>query len=511
MPSLQKLLIMLMLVHPQEMAESTAGDVQAEYLALCDAWRVASKGQLEAFSPPADDANYLEILYYNASIADDKWKALLDTPEPEGTWEKMKEKLKATENKLEWEGRWDRRRKQRQHTKDSETGSWLHKNPLKQRGPLIIHARHSIQALAERAQTIHDQLKQEPMVQTKRLIGSINTDLQTAMCGSEAAYAFQPAANSCKTVSAAMTKATVCSTTENGKSIGNDLVCLCADASEEACGPAGMGAKAVGDTRNDRIGSTAGECPNKCPVDDLEAEIYAALAAVQSKIGQQSPKDSATILGKSSGATCTTSDTDNCVNYHNYHSGQGTGFKSIPCVKQLTAAAAAHGQYKDEQRQRQQLKQELKALKEAAQMEYSKEDPALPLAINQIDADDTESRIVTAKCKIKNKTAEECPSKHCDYDTKKQECKAKAGTENTATAGTEGTAKEGTTTSGCATHKDKTACENDKTGDKQNCAWMKGKDSQERKDKVKYQNGNFLINNNIVLSMDSAFVSWLAF
>nr|APD75541.1 variant surface glycoprotein 1125.5463 [Trypanosoma brucei] len=296
----------------------------------------------------------------------------------------MKEKLKATENKLEWEGRWDRWRKQRQHTKDSETGSWLHKNPLKQRGPLIIHARHSIQALAERAQTIHDQLKQEPMVQTKRLIGSINTDLQTAMCGSEAAYAFQPAANSCNSLGR-NDESDCLQHNRKWKIHRNDLVCLCADASEEACGPAGMGAKAVGDTRNDRIGSTAGECPNKGPVDDLEAEIYAALAAVQ-KIGQQSPKDSATILGKSSGATCTTSDTDNCVNYHNYHSGQGTGFKSIPWVKQLTAAAAAHGQYKDEQRQRQQLKQELKALKEAAQMEYSKEDPALPLAINQIDA-----------------------------------------------------------------------------------------------------------------------------
>nr|AGQ50121.1 variant surface glycoprotein [Trypanosoma brucei] len=39
------------------------------------------------------------------------------------------------------------------------------------------------------------------------------------------------------------------------------------------------------------------------------------------------------------------------------------------------------------------------------------------------------------KCKLKNATAEECPSKHCDYNKEKEECKPKPGTDNTA-AGT---------------------------------------------------------------------------
>nr|AGH59949.1 variant surface glycoprotein 1004 [Trypanosoma brucei] len=75
------------------------------------------------------------------------------------------------------------------------------------------------------------------------------------------------------------------------------------------------------------------------------------------------------------------------------------------------------------------------------------------------------------KCKAKNKTADECPSEHCVYDEKatgENKCKPKVGSETTAEGASEAE-KEGAATAGCAAHKDKTTCENEKNG-KSNCA-----------------------------------------
>nr|ARB50542.1 variant surface glycoprotein [Trypanosoma brucei] len=83
-------------------------------------------------------------------------------------------------------------------------------------------------------------------------------------------------------------------------------------------------------------------------------------------------------------------------------------------------------------------------------------------------------------------------------------CKPKTGTENTA-AGTGEAATEGTAaTTGCAKHGTKANCENDKTGDKQNCAWRKGKEGEDDKDTEKCRNGSFLLNKHFALTVVSA-------
>ncbi|SCU64704.1 Trypanosomal VSG domain/Trypanosome variant surface glycoprotein C-terminal domain containing protein, putative [Trypanosoma equiperdum] len=63
------------------------------------------------------------------------------------------------------------------------------------------------------------------------------------------------------------------------------------------------------------------------------------------------------------------------------------------------------------------------------------------------------------------------------------------------------------TTSGCARHQNQPDCESDKTGEKQNCAWRKGKDNEDDKDTEKCRNGSFLLNKQFALSVvSSAFV-----
>nr|AAX69990.1 variant surface glycoprotein (VSG), putative [Trypanosoma brucei] len=107
------------------------------------------------------------------------------------------------------------------------------------------------------------------------------------------------------------------------------------------------------------------------------------------------------------------------------------------------------------------------------------------------------------------KTAEECKKLGCDHDAKNNKCKAKTGKDNTA-AGTGGDGAPGAAaTTGCAKHKNQPDCEKDKTGDKQNCAWRKGKDGEtDEPEKEKCRNGSFLVNNKLVL-MAAALVGFI--
>ncbi|SCU65813.1 Trypanosome variant surface glycoprotein (A-type)/Trypanosome variant surface glycoprotein C-terminal domain containing protein, putative [Trypanosoma equiperdum] len=112
---------------------------------------------------------------------------------------------------------------------------------------------------------------------------------------------------------------------------------------------------------------------------------------------------------------------------------------------------------------------------------------------------------------------EDCPKRgedqctgKCEWDKKKETCKAKEEQEQQKKK--EDTATGQVAEPGCARHKDKTACEADKTGDKQNCAWRKGKEGEPEPEKEMCLNGSFLLNNQFALSVVSAaFMSFVEF
>ncbi|SCU71870.1 uncharacterized protein TEOVI_000345200 [Trypanosoma equiperdum] len=89
-----------------------------------------------------------------------------------------------------------------------------------------------------------------------------------------------------------------------------------------------------------------------------------------------------------------------------------------------------------------------------------------------------------------------CTAAGCKWEGKNEtdgECKARPGTENPAT-GTGEKPKEGEAATGCARHgTDKKACENDKTDGKQNCAWRKGKDGEDDREKRRQRNYEMLV------------------
>nr|APD72967.1 variant surface glycoprotein 1125.103 [Trypanosoma brucei] len=110
-----------------------------------------------------------------------------------------------------------------------------------------------------------------------------------------------------------------------------------------------------------------------------------------------------------------------------------------------------------------------------------------------------------------NKTAEECTKLGCDHDAENKKCKPKPGSENMAAGTGAGAApKEGAASTGCAKHgTDKSACENDKAGDKQSCAWRKGKDGEPDQEKEMCRNGSFLTGKQFALMFSAVFAALL--
>nr|APD72986.1 variant surface glycoprotein 1125.129 [Trypanosoma brucei] len=99
------------------------------------------------------------------------------------------------------------------------------------------------------------------------------------------------------------------------------------------------------------------------------------------------------------------------------------------------------------------------------------------------------------KCKWTKPNVE--AGKYCELNETKV-------TEQATQTGQDGAAGAPAAT-GCARHgTDKTACENDKTGDKQNCAWRKGKEGEPEPEKEMCRNGSFLLNKQFALTVVSA-------
>nr|APD73968.1 variant surface glycoprotein 1125.2086 [Trypanosoma brucei] len=244
--------------------------------------------------------------------------------------------------------------------------------------------------------------------------------------------------------------------------------------------------------------------------------IIQRLAAFDSLLGRQAQTATTAAATRTLGKPHSDGNCDNsatqgmCINYKAQLQGAGEG---IPWVAQLTQAAHDLIAMNKATEHAAAIKTQLESIQASAWAVYAS---ATHSELNQpkIEQDEQPIQATQVKCIPHNKTPTECPSDHCVYDEKATDgnkCKPKPGTETTAAAGTgDGAAKEATTGTGCARHgTDKTACENDKTGDKQNCAWRKGKGNEPDQEKEMCRNGNFLSNKKFALSMAAAFVSLL--
>nr|APD72980.1 variant surface glycoprotein 1125.118 [Trypanosoma brucei] len=208
-----------------------------------------------------------------------------------------------------------------------------------------------------------------------------------------------------------------------------------------------------------------------------------------------------------------------CVKYTGYTTLGSAGFKIFSWASKLLQAASS---MRKQEAKAQTWKSMSKVLQDKVSKAYLSGSQAAALvsalttATKQptVIATDKDLKPKESECN-RHKEPQKC-TEPCKWDTEvkneSKKCKlseeSKRQVENTAAGTGDGAAKEATTGTGCARHgNDKTACENDKTGDKQNCAWRKGKDCETEPDKEMCRDSSFLLNHKLA-PMSIPFDSW---
>nr|ARB50871.1 variant surface glycoprotein [Trypanosoma brucei] len=233
--------------------------------------------------------------------------------------------------------------------------------------------------------------------------------------------------------------------------------------------------------------------------------ITAAATAILAKIGQLSTHSTQAnerfTLGTTAANTCGGGNGELCANYKTQFTqpNKELGWLSAleEAAKELTKSQVAYQEaLKDSATLESYAKQGRHAYDVAAAelsnppkvTEKPTETPAQ--LTNKEHCNKHQSKVDCADhCKW-NKS-ESDPNKKCSLDNKKVKQQAsQAGTGATGAAASTGWGRQSS---------DKAACENDKTGEKQNCAWRSGRDNEPDQDKEMCRDNSFLIKKKIVM------------
>nr|APD75220.1 variant surface glycoprotein 1125.5065 [Trypanosoma brucei] len=348
-----------------------------------------------------------------------------------------------------------------------------------------------ISAAAETAQISIKTLKE---AQKNTDIKGLQDKLKAALCGQDVDASTSPF--TCKHSSSdAFSKTTSCTANKAGKSIANDIACVCTHNADAFCvstlGADKLSSNALAENAMEAILAAGPQLPehpkNLADAIQSSTQTIAGLLAEAHQAGK-------VFLGKDADGACT-ANMDSCVAYEAYYGTNNLGFESIPLVKALRQAQQHYRDYLGRENTKDLAAAKVAQMRVAAEAAYSAANIALPLQKQIAGQQDTGTPEFTkqTKCTKKNTTPAACRSTDCDYDREKEEWTPKLGTESTA-AGTEDGIAGVVASTGCTRHgTDKTACENDKTGDKQNCAWRKGKDGEYDREKRRQRNYEMIV------------------
>nr|APD74702.1 variant surface glycoprotein 1125.4172 [Trypanosoma brucei] len=500
-----KLIITIALATTYRRAVAEKADTGAEYKALCWLIRLSQEEPESVVEDPAASAALANIELLNMTLSEESWQQLFNDDTAANNWQAVQEKYTDAGQKQEWQGLWEKWRDAAKRLKTKNTdATWTAKHTV----PKLILARKLQQAelakLAEAATSTYQAYKAAINDAKTKLSKEITDDLDTALNGDKAAKTGKVAPTNWDFGSAARDQNT-CKGNKVGKNLIYDIACLCiATTGTNSKGCTGTAPARGWTSTNSQVQEDVqkmlGSCGDLPKVPLSAATLRAAITQFYSSIGRGSDSNNkAGILGHSSQPQQCSGGADNiCVLYDEYFSDAGTPkTATMPWAAAVLAAANKLDLRKRKVETADKLLRELLMLETSAEgtFKLSKLTPdMLPSPSNQPqqqtpkEADcNKQQNNSTCKspCTWNDKATD--PNKKCSLDPKKAAEQATQAAETTGAAAA---------TSGCARHgSDKAACENDKTGDKQNCAWRKGKDGEDEKEIEKCRNGSFLENN----------------
>nr|APD74481.1 variant surface glycoprotein 1125.3112 [Trypanosoma brucei] len=299
--------------------------------------------------------------------------------------------------------------------------------------------------------------------------------------------------------------------TSQATTVASWLMCLCTMQTSNGVGKAcGRGVTTsaswytLGSHEQRAWQGVAKLCPKQYTGDFTASSLTSLIAAITAKLRSLTSK---TIYGTLEGSNCNGENTGGlCVSFSDVHSSGGKNLNGFCWIATLRTLAS---KLRDREDARQQKKLLYSMIQAAAAQTYEiattlQSTPKAQVTTTPLAASPTNVAKKQIDCSVhSNKTAcknaGKCKWKGGDSEDK-EECEVDeskvVSQKNAAATGDGATA----TPSGCARHgTDKTACENDKTSDKQNCAFRKGKDGEDDKGMEKCRDGSFLVNNKLAL------------
>ncbi|SCU73038.1 variant surface protein (VSG), putative [Trypanosoma equiperdum] len=320
-----------------------------------------------------------------------------------------------------------------------------------------------------------------------------------ALCAGKAAW--DTAKTKCDMKAATGAKSSNCADDEAGNSLLSDMVCFCQTRTNGECMQSGASASLEDGSGNGKAGGMQeliDNCPKSGDETDAHEQLKKAVSAFMSMVGEGITVNGAVIFGGAVTTNCQ-NEASACVDYKNHFKKNQKGFAAIPWLNKLRTAISYQQRYEQHQADQRSAKRRFQEISDSIHSLYTEPETA------QIAQQPKQPLMTAPKCKPQNTTPSECPETECDYDANAADgnkCKPKEAEGQTNAVGT-GDATAGATaaSTGCARHgTDKAKCEADKTGDKQNCAWRKGKDGEtDEPEKEKCRNGSFLVNKKLAL------------
>nr|ARB51405.1 variant surface glycoprotein [Trypanosoma brucei] len=323
-----------------------------------------------------------------------------------------------------------------------------------------------------------------------------------------------------------------------GNPLANDLMCLCSAGAQTASGTlkqcTTLTTSTFTDTGNNKgafdtiYGKLKGLCHKQEKAQELTPEgLTAAIAAFTSRLGHTAhsaatDKGAYTFgRGSDNAAQCTGASVDStsCVNYNAViTASSGTTITAaIKWLGQISIAITSLETRRKLVREKEAQEARMISLHDSMQQLYEEAKNPQQLTANPDRKQQQTPPQKLKECEKYHNKSKECTDNGCKWkgtDEKTGTCEVDESkvTTQTNTGGTGGDGAPGAAaTTGCAKHKNQPDCEKEKIGEKQNCAWRKGKDNEPDQDKEMCRNGSFLVNNKLVLSIDAAFVSLVAF
>nr|AGH60958.1 variant surface glycoprotein 382 [Trypanosoma brucei] len=508
------------LLHSVRIVTAAEGDQAADFLPLCESWQAAGRLAVQTYTKPPLPPDLTDILNINMTVASKNWQEIFTSQDATNSWEAFKNKNEAALKGGNWQSMLPMLKEARKETATADT-PWMTANAklLEQRSPTMD--RELVKQLADEAFQIYMQTQAYLTIAGRPAHEAIKKKALGARCSD--AFPLKAGTTVCTDISGtATTKASKCSVGgagKGGKSIAGDIVCLCSTDTNDVCVADNENSKnrmGDGNLKADILAEFLKACQKETFISDPARAAESAITAFAARLGAGKARQAAgqVYIGKKHSTDCADS-RPACVEYTAFFTNNAKGIGDITWVKNLLTAAQYYKVIEERKKADKAFTEDIKKLKQTLVREFKRRQPQEPTsrqsAITGKPSPHTKEQEEEAEAKCNKIDKQTDCQNPCKWDKEekdeKKRCTLSKEAKQAAQAGT-GAGAEATT--GCATHKDKTACENDKTGDKQNCAWRKGKDNEPALDKEMCRNGSFLVNKQLDLTA-SSFLSLVAF